>query len=443
MKIVLIGYTGDRGNWGCQATSRKLVSFLQRTFPRSSVTTIAIPRPISLDRLHDHAHGREILETMSDPSPSAKQLALIEKLVVERHGVQAESLRHADLVVYQGEGSVGPSSHLRRATYVLAAYVAAKVWGRPVLSMNQSVYAADKKDGDALAGAMRAFRVNACREPYSCKVAARIGVPSPLLCPDLAFSKDDPAPTQPIKPPLAGSYFCVTGSALKDLLDPEAFARSVKAIQASTGLYPVFLASRIVDRDIHRRYFPDSPLFTRDDHPLWVDMKPLLAGAAFTFGGRYHTAVTSLTCGTPVILLPGNVPKAEGLGPLLGLEIPVFMPSETEAICTYAVRMQTEGPKLRLEILTAVEKVCQTQEKFAEFLREWHASNFKHAPSWGVDAFKFNPVPDPDEKLASVYHAANWTPTVKLTLIARLRLFLYRLKSNRDSEISQSFSDLP
>lgn len=31
MRIVVTNYTGDRGNWGCQATSRELLRFLQET----------------------------------------------------------------------------------------------------------------------------------------------------------------------------------------------------------------------------------------------------------------------------------------------------------------------------------------------------------------------------------------------------------------------------
>ena len=54
MRVALTNYTGDRGNWGCQATSRNLLAFLKETFsanPSASIDVIPFPTAHPIDRL--------------------------------------------------------------------------------------------------------------------------------------------------------------------------------------------------------------------------------------------------------------------------------------------------------------------------------------------------------------------------------------------------------
>ena len=63
MRVALTNYTGDRGNWGCQATSRNLLALLKETFsanPSASIDVIPFPTAHPIDRLSEAANGEKI-----------------------------------------------------------------------------------------------------------------------------------------------------------------------------------------------------------------------------------------------------------------------------------------------------------------------------------------------------------------------------------------------
>lgn len=63
MRNVVTNYTGDRGNWGCQATSRELLRFLQETVPdrdANTITTVPLPTPHAFDRHVESGSGERL-----------------------------------------------------------------------------------------------------------------------------------------------------------------------------------------------------------------------------------------------------------------------------------------------------------------------------------------------------------------------------------------------
>lgn len=69
MRIVVTNYTGDRGNWGCQATSRELLRFLQETAPdrdASSIMTVILPAPHTFDRHVGSGYGGRLRRIYSN-----------------------------------------------------------------------------------------------------------------------------------------------------------------------------------------------------------------------------------------------------------------------------------------------------------------------------------------------------------------------------------------
>ena len=86
MKIVVLNYTGNRGNWGCQATSRNLLDFLRSSLagvPHLDVATIPLPRSHAVDELVAAAHGARIREIYAAKHPGIDDLRFLEAIIRE------------------------------------------------------------------------------------------------------------------------------------------------------------------------------------------------------------------------------------------------------------------------------------------------------------------------------------------------------------------------
>jgi polysaccharide pyruvyl transferase WcaK-like protein len=101
-----------------------------------------------------------------------------------------------------------------------------------------------------------------------------------------------------------------------------------------------------------------------------VGMLPILAGAVFTIGGRYHTAISSLSMRTPVILTAGNTYKNEGLGELLGITLPVFQHGDQGGIVAQAKAYLETREKDAAALERGLAHIIATQETFSNTLAE-------------------------------------------------------------------------
>lgn len=445
MKIALLGYTGDRGNWGCQSTSRKLLRLVREAFAHRSpeVRTVAFPRTHPLDRLHAAAHGGRIEAILRDPAPSVPDLRFLESLALERHGRFAEIPRSADLVLFQAEGNLGPSRLLRNAQLLLLPVVARSLWGKPVVSLNQTLHATGESDRSLLAAVFRRFDLNAVRESMSLALAREIGLSDAMLCPDLALAPDEPGAAAAV-PRLAPGYFCVTGSASLEHYDLAAFAGSVRAVARSTGLRPVFVHSRRRDDALRAAFFPEAEVLGSDALPGYPDLVSVLKDAAFTLGGRYHTAIAGLVHGIPALLLPGNNPKGEGLGRMVPVGVSIFLPDQAEAMAAKASAVLAGGEGLRARILAEVVLIQDRQRRFGQLLSARFAP--AAAPVSAPEPSEFMPETSPpliDSAAARLYELTNLSASGLGPRRARAELELRRLLPGFADSVERSFTDLP
>ena len=378
MKIVVLNYTGDRGNWGCQATSRNLLDFLTSSLagvPHLDVVTIPLPRSHAVDELVAAAHGARIRAIYAAEHPGIDDLRFLEAITRERFGDVLARVQTADVVVFQGEGSIGPQRYLRNVQLFGPPFLAAHLWRKPVLAMNQTLYACDAEDAEILRRIFGGFALVAVREARSYAFARHIGLDGAILCPDLAFADSTLVPATHAPVPTV-PYFCISGSAVLQAYGVGAMIEAVRQISVRHGLRPVFMFSRPTDGNIVRkaeRLLDGVPfdVVSGVDHGRFEEILPLLAGATLVLGGRYHTAISSLAEGTPVILLPGNTFKSEGLGPMLGLEIPVISSEDVSAIVAEADRIVGGGERLRGRIHDAVHRVRGLRARFSDVVRRF------------------------------------------------------------------------
>lgn len=370
MKIALTNYTGGRSNWGCRATSIGLVDFLRNEClpPDAQLDTVPLPVSHDMDWLHEAVHGHRLRAIYSSSHPNEADLELLEALVRERFGVYHDVVRDADMVVFQGEGSVGPGNFLRNVRLFGLPFLASRKWKKPVISLNQTIYAAGQDDRRVLASIFCGFDIVAVREAASYFFAREMGLSDRLVCsPDMAF-RDVQATTETVVSD--ERYFCVTGSAALKKLDERKIADAVDRIAGATGLTPVLLHSRRQDRELLVNKLPASRSIGKDTMPDHRNMISLLAGAKFVFGGRYHSAVSALSQTTPPILLPGNTFKSEGIADLIGVDFRVFAPSETAAIVAASLDLCARQDQYRSRIAAGLARIADMHSAFAGLMRE-------------------------------------------------------------------------
>ncbi len=406
MKICIVNFTGNRGNWGCQATSRNLMDFLHKSlsgFDNLEISTVPLPRQHPLDELVGAVHGSRIRSIYANPAPNDTDLKFLETLVKERFGPALERVKAADVVLFQGEGTIGPQEYLHDVRVYALPLLSARLWKKPVLSMNQTLYACDGADADVLKQIFSAFDLVAVREAMSYRFCRSIGLDRTILCPDFAFARSQTSASVEVKPP-SEPYFCVTGSAAIGDYNVPALIRTIGKIADRHGLKPVFIFSRkpdLKELKIAKKVLKSVPfdVVTWKEAPDFQSILGLLAGARFVVSGRYHTAISALAEGTPVVLLPGNTYKSEGLGPMLQIDIPVLAPQDAPAIQAYVETILDQGRNLRDDITTAVDRIRTAHDTMAAVLRDHLA---------GLD---FDPAqdrivrPDPDSFKTSDRHA--------------------------------------
>ena len=450
MRLVVTNYTGDRGNWGCRATSHELVRFLRDTVPDlgdASITTVPLPAPHEFDRRVEAAYGRRLRKIYGDPSPSPAAVRFVEALAKERFGRACDDLAGADAVVFQGEGTVGPPSMFRSLRLFALPFLAVHRYRKPVLSMNQSLYATDAQDAALIRSIFAAFRMVAVREAASYGFARRIGIDHAVLCPDFAFRQLRASSPEP--PDDACGYFCVSGSAARDYIDPAMLRRIVRRTTEVHGLRPVFLSSRAKDtRELGAMLdgLPGARIMASTDLPDAAQLAGILANARFVIGGRYHTAIAALTQGTPAVLLPGNTHKNEGLAAMLGLPLEVFGTGDEAAVMARIEKIVSEGDRGRDDTRVAVTRLGPTFAAFGCFLattfRELGHGDGLLAPAPAEITPPYDEV-DRGSPHADLYRRGNRGRDRFFTLPHRIALLRMRSSSGLAEELRRTLVDLP
>lgn len=329
LRTVIVNFTGDRSNWGCQATSWELLKLLHKAFADRLVIPFdfvpLFPRH-QMDFDVDQQFGDAIRSAMASESLSPEQSALLVKVAEQRYGALFEKIRYADLVVFQAEGTLTGSDMLHGWRLLLLPFIAKKVFGKVVLSLNQTIFWKNSNIDTYVVNAFNSFDFVAVREPSSLAYIRAAGVGHAGLIPDAAFL------TQAMQsgyglPELVSEkkYFAVTGSAALDFFSVESMFLVIEQIRDRFGLSAVFICSAASDLKLikmaRERWGPDVLYVQASAN--YRAVADVIRQCEFLFGGRYHMAILAATVYTPMVLLPSNTPKNEGLLALLDYPLDV------------------------------------------------------------------------------------------------------------------------
>lgn len=327
LRVCVAGWTGDRPNWGCQATSFGLLEDLREGgegFDLHVLPATLLHRT-SLQRRVGRLLSPVLLRAMADGWPGAARI--VDRMVPRLYRPDAlRAALGADLVVQTAEGNLDGLTFDSSAGMLLLAWHARRR-GRPTISLNQTLFLARGGVERAVAGAYRDFAFHTVREPRSVEFCRRIGLEAAFV-PDAAFRTDplDSDWRRFVEPQPRAPLMVLTGSPLGTDVLETGYVRIAADFAKRSGLQVCGAfwqeKPRRIVAEICREAGGLEPTFIRPGTDF-RGLSAVLRKAALTVGGRYHTALKSAVVGTPFVLLPSGTHKSEGLIEMLGYPLPV------------------------------------------------------------------------------------------------------------------------
>lgn len=290
MRISVLNYTGDRANWGCQATSRELLNYLRGVAAPAQVEFHLVPmlnrtRPYYFVQRHLEASVRRAL-CRNWLGPISALTLLVAGLIL--HGRDLLRVLRSDVVVFQAEGTMAGTDLLKGTSLLVLPAIAARIFRKKVVSQNQTLFSADPEFEAVLLNCLKTFHVVAVRESASYHYAHRLGVEDVRLIPDTAFLTQ-PSATQPesiIEPECTDGYFCVAGSSIIQFIPLDALVSTIQRVSDDTGLCPVLLISSKQDEVLRARLAEVlGEIRTVRPDASHNDVARVLADAGFLIGG--------------------------------------------------------------------------------------------------------------------------------------------------------------
>ncbi len=349
MRILLINDNSSHPNWGAQATPFALKRILQRSLPEAEIEVFSwdwlryryrrLRIPLFGEVLwREGTWGplRPLLSRVTTfveffPQVADDFDAFADSWLAGSGGPQAVEFlaiaRTADVVVYNGENSIYRNTE-EGCHSLFLLWLSRTRLGKASCIVNHT---ADLNDVRPIMNAMvqlvdPVLDLVATREPCSLRNLHELGVHNAVLFPDVVFAED---------PTGVGSesferwsrevglidrpYFCFSGSGLPMSAPGSgrdgAAAELVRAIQA-LGVRPVVLA-----RDPHCLFLEEvarrvGAIYFGPEHGF-LELWPLLRGAAFLVTGHFHYAIVASTVGCPFVPLSTNNHKMRGVCELL------------------------------------------------------------------------------------------------------------------------------
>jgi len=276
------------------------------------------------------------------------------------------AIEQADYVVFQAEGTLAADFYMG-LRLLLLPYYARVLLKKPIYSLNQTIFAGSPRFERVLQSVLSKFDLLAVREPASLDYARSIGLSDCQFIPDAAFntvaSRENPLlHPEGLRPQ---QYVCFSGSAVIDSVSPERYRQLILDTAAKSDGDIVLLGSAAEDR----RFFDGLPGTLPNGRrivaaPLdltYQQVAAVLRDARLLVSGRFHMAVLAATVATPLVLLPTNTFKNDGLLAMLKYPLPVRRFSDVEQIerdIEYVLHRREELSALLLVAKTAISQLA-------------------------------------------------------------------------------------
>lgn len=351
LSAIIISHTGHLANWGCQATSNTLVSkihtLLQKTFPNKTTSLDILPSIKKtlvvklLGKLLNNFLASCYIEKRNDFI--ARQILSIACKIIYQQDF-AKVLK-ADIVFFQAEGIMTGNRFHQLTGLFLLPYFAKVILGKPVVSLNQTLFSTDEASKEIICHCYNLFDVVAVREMASLIFAQEIGIENAFLLPDTAFNT---AASGKINDSTLDyehqKYFCISGSEGISQNHLQHYTDIATYYIQQHDLHVIFLLSAPIDVRQLQPYVENwkasdkqlsSHIHILPNDTSLNDVVGILNNSTFLVGGRYHMALLAFNVGTPFILFPSRTHKSEGLLTTLDYPIPLCNPEDVSEIKQY------------------------------------------------------------------------------------------------------------
>ncbi|MCW5936050.1 MAG: polysaccharide pyruvyl transferase family protein [Fimbriimonadaceae bacterium] len=372
MRISILNWTGDRPNWGCQATSFGLLDDLREALGEAPVEFHFVPlgEKVAADRrvrLLDPWLRRSLAGRGSPGLVTLAGQAIYGEALLSR-------LRQADVVVFMAEGTMTGLNFFEGSRLLLLPWLAAEM-GKPVLSLNQSVFSAAPGFEPAMRATYAKFRMVALREPASLAYMRELGFSEAFLFADSAFR------TEPSEMPLAelvagevlGPLLCLTGSGGHSGLHQSPPMEAAAAFARDNGLQVCALTwnpSVAVEMESVVAKVGGLPPLRPKPGIGYRDVSALLAQSFALVGGRYHTAIQAATVGTPFVSLPSGTHKTRGLHELLRYTLPCHALDDAQGVLDSLSRIKDDRHAFSALLAEGTLRIRQERHTALKHLRK-------------------------------------------------------------------------
>lgn len=369
LRIAIINWTGGRKNWGCQATSYGMLEDLREAAGDTAVGfhTVPFEKNDRADRFVRRHFSAFLREHLQDAKPSPLRRMLFRSLVRLAYRRHVAAIRASDLIVFMAEGTMTGDSFQGGIRLLMLPYYAATEAGRPVISLNQTIFSRSEWFVPVLRHAYGKFAFNAVREPESLAYAQAIGLQHVHLIPDSAFRarplEEDASSF--LSPLPAAPLLCITGSgSLSSSLDA-AYLRTVLEVAREQGLQPCAtlwseeargaLLARASEVGCLPVVFPKAGVDYRA-------LSTILQSARALVGGRYHSSIQAAAVGTPFLALDSGTHKTRGLLSMLDYPVPEHSFDDVAGIRQDLLRVLGERDALSAHLQRQMVRVDEQRQ---------------------------------------------------------------------------------
>jgi polysaccharide pyruvyl transferase WcaK-like protein len=383
-RILLLNDTRDQNNWGSVALTEAFIAILREVCPDMELRSVP---SISLwTSTSSRGATTMVLPALADDYEDTAAV-----WQAGEGGREADAfirqVQWADLVIYNGEGSIYRRNHSAMKALFMSWY-ARKILGKPCVYLNGGLHLTHVEPFLPPMARRTLLGLDAVtiRESWSLACAREFipGLQAELV-PDSVFyyaCRPDGTTTVGARPPddlPSGPYFCVAGGQMPHSLvrGKEApLCRLIQALQRK-GLRAIILAREDGDQYLARvAELCGCTFYGRDlsvNHVLGI-----LRSAALQLTGRYHHFIFGALSGVPSIGFAAMSHKVQGVAELFGpLLKPVrnstMLGMEWEETLAQAEEYLTAGPALREQIANRARELGELTRRYGAIVASLHA----------------------------------------------------------------------
>lgn len=376
MRISIINWTGDRKNWGCQATSFGLLADIKDALEGREFVPHFVPLggKTAPDRVVKRLFWNFLWRYLGEPVHSKSANRLFARLTRWIYAGHMSELERADAVLFMAEGTMTGQGFFESVRLLMLPYYVSTQMGKPVISLNQTIFTKRDEFVHLLQSTYRTFHSIDVREPASLAYAHKIGLTGADLFPDSAFRTRasgaeiakllDPAPTADI--------LCITASGGYPGSYKHPYAREAARICREHGIQPVGLfwqpGAMEALRELCKEEGGLPPVFPKAGIP-YTDVSEILSKSVAVVGGRYHTAIQAAAVHTPFVATRSGSHKTAGLLQMLDYPFPERHFEDVAGVREDLLSIIRNRTDISNHLAIAVERVEDLRKRGIERLR--------------------------------------------------------------------------